>query len=68
MAACAPALRSFFKHVLINPTAKLVRRAKSPAEDVSGDSDNQQVGERIRVYNGNRDSKAPDVHHIGNAV
>jgi hypothetical protein len=67
IAASAPALKSFFHHCLIQPTASLYKRARTPVGTISGDRDEHELENGGCAYQ-IRDSKGPKVEEIGRAI
>lgn len=68
IAASAPALRSFFHHCLIQPTASLYKRARTPGGTISGDRDEHQMENGTFGYNRGKEGKAVSVEDIGRAI
>jgi hypothetical protein len=68
VAASAPALKSFFQHCLLKPTASLYKRARTPGLSVSADRDDHRQENGMLDYRGEKEDDAPRVEEIGRAL
>lgn len=67
-AASAPALKSFFQHCLIRPTASLYKRVRSPSGTTSSARDAYQMDNGPLCNCGEKVDKSVKIEDIGRAV
>ncbi|ERF76276.1 hypothetical protein EPUS_04133 [Endocarpon pusillum Z07020] len=68
VAASAPALKSFFQHCLIRPTASLYKRTRTPSGTTSGERDVYRMESGDLCECGEKEDKAVKIEDIGRAV
>lgn len=68
VAASAPALKSFFQHCLIRPTASLYKRARTPSGTNSGERDVYRIGSGELCRCDEKEDKAVKIEDNGRAV
>lgn len=68
VAASAPALKSFFQHCLMRPTASLYQRARTPSGTNSGERDVYRMESGELCNCGEKEGKAVKIEDVGRAV
>jgi hypothetical protein len=68
VAASAPALRSFFHHCLVQPTASLYKRARTPGGTISAGRDERGRDHGRLINVDEKKDREPEAEDIGRAV
>jgi hypothetical protein len=68
VASSAPALKSFFHHCLVLPTASLYKRARTSGGTISGHGGEQRAENIMLVCTGTHEFKQANTEEIGRAI